>query len=349
MARFLVLGGGRQGRIIASDLAGDHDVTVVDVAPVSLGNAKSLQHDLAHPETLVGTMRDYDVVVGALPARLGFAAAQAAIQARRHYVDLSYYVEDAALLHHAAQRAGVAVMPDCGLAPGLSNLIAGRALAMRKPVEVNIQVGGFAVDSKRPYGYVITWSPEDLHDEYLRPARIIRDGKVAEVPALSGLETINIPGVGPVEAFFTDGLRTLLSEAKPKVGRPRVRNMTEKTMRWPGHVEAVKPLIANGTLVQELTEKCSEGQDIVVFRVQCDKDVVTMVDRGRDGMSAMARTTALTCAAFARWVASGRMQYAGVVPPEKLAEDHDAYQFILDTLKVRGIAFDPPYPFVRPQ
>ena len=124
--------------------------------------------------------------------------------------------------------------------------------------------------------------------------------------------------------------------------------MTEKTMRWPGHVAAMKPLIANGTLLKELTEKCREGADLVVFRVQVDNDVVTMVERARDGMSAMARTTALTCAAFARWVAAGKMQFAGVVPPEKLATDHAAYQFILDTLRGRGIAFDPPYPFLQP-
>jgi saccharopine dehydrogenase-like NADP-dependent oxidoreductase len=349
MARIIILGGGRQGRIIANDLTGDHDVTVTDVATVNLPGVRSIQRDLSRPLELVGTLHEYDVVVGALPGRLGFAAAQAAVKAKRHYVDLSYYIEDAAQLHGAALAAGVAIVPDCGLAPGLSNLIAGRALATRRPKEINIQVGGFAADPKKPYGYVITWSPEDLLDEYLRPARIIRDGKVVEVPALSGLEIVKIPGVGDVEAFFTDGLRTLLSEANPPVGVPRIKNMTEKTMRWPGHVEAVKPLIATGTLVKELTEKCREGADLVVFRVQVDGDVVTMVNRARDGMSAMARTTALTCAAFARWVAAGKMQFTGVVPPEKLATDQAAYQFILDTLRVRGIAFHPPYPFVRPQ
>src|SRR5438045_5707301 len=174
-----------------------------------------MQRDLSRPLELVGALQEYEVVVGALPARLGFAAAQAAVKAKRHYVDLSYYSENAALLHGAAQAAGVAIMPDCGLAPGLSNLIAGRALATRKPKEINIQVGGFAADPKKPYGYVITWSPEDRPDDFLRPARIIRDGKVVEVPALSGLEIIKIPGVGDVEAFVHHGLRTLLADANP--------------------------------------------------------------------------------------------------------------------------------------
>src|SRR5204863_4935990 len=97
---------------------------------------------------------------GELPARLGFAAAQAAVKAKRHYVDLSYYIEDAAQLHGAALAAGVAIVPDCGLAPGLSNLIAGRALATRKPKEIDIQVGGFAADPKTPSASVITWPPE---------------------------------------------------------------------------------------------------------------------------------------------------------------------------------------------
>src|SRR5438552_5987662 len=233
MARIIILGGGRQGRIIANDLPGDHDVTVADVATVNLPGVRSMQRDLSRPLELVGTLHEYDLVVGALPGRLGFAAAQAAVKAKRHYVDLSYYIEDAVQLHGAALAAGVAIVPDCGLAPGLSNLIAGRALATRKPKEINIQVGGFAADPKKPYGYVITWSPEDLLDEYVRPARIIRDGKVVEVAALSGLEIIKIPGVGDVEAFFTDGLRTLLSEANPPVGVPRIKNMNEKTMRWP--------------------------------------------------------------------------------------------------------------------
>src|SRR5207253_3544278 len=152
MARIIILGGGRQGRIIANDLAGDHDVTVADVAAVNLPGVRSMQRDLSRPLELVGTLREYDVVVGALPARLGFVAAQAAVMAKRHYVDLSFYIEDPAQLHRAAQAAGVAIMPDCGLAPGLSNLIAGRALATRNPQEISIYGGGFAADPKKPHG-----------------------------------------------------------------------------------------------------------------------------------------------------------------------------------------------------
>jgi len=98
MARIIILGGGRQGRIIANDLTGDHDVTVADVATVNLPGVRSMQRDLSRPLELVGALHEYDVVVGALPGRLGFAAAQAAVKAKRHYVDLSYYIEDAAQL-----------------------------------------------------------------------------------------------------------------------------------------------------------------------------------------------------------------------------------------------------------
>lgn len=341
MARIIILGGGRQGSIIARDLAGDNEVTVVDPREVGIPGVRSLRMSISD-HGIVSTLREHDLVVGALPARLGYAAAQAAIEAKRSFVDVAFYAEDAAQLHEPARRANIAILPDCGLAPGLSNLIVGRAFATRAPKEVHVQVGGVARDPKRPYGYAITWSPEDLLDEYVRPARIIQHGKAVSVPALSGLERIKIDGVGEMEAFFTDGLRTLLSY------EGRVVNMTEKTLRWPGHVEAVKPLLASGTLAQELGDECSSGEDLVVFRIQVDKDVVTMVDTARGGLSAMARTTALTTAIFARWVAQGRMMFTGLVPPERLAADHDAYHFILDQLKVRGINFNPPYPFVRP-
>src|ERR1051326_6573434 len=94
MARIIVLGGGRQARIIANALAGDHDVTVADVAAVNLLGVHSIQRDLSRPLELVGTLHEYDVVVGALPARLGFPAAQAAVEAQRPDVELSYYLED---------------------------------------------------------------------------------------------------------------------------------------------------------------------------------------------------------------------------------------------------------------
>src|SRR5437899_1427719 len=150
MARILVLGGGRQGRVIASDLTRHAEVSVADVRPVALAGVKWIEADLSSRDALVRAIRDHDLAVGALPSKLGYRAAQAAIEAKRSYVDIAFYAEDPAPLHREAQKAGVAILPDCGLAPGISNLIVGQALARGKPDELHIQVGGVAADPKRP-------------------------------------------------------------------------------------------------------------------------------------------------------------------------------------------------------
>ena len=341
MARILVAGGGRQGRVIAKDLAQDHDVTVADVQQVSVPGVKSVAADLSNSQTLAELMREHDMAVGALPAALGFAAAKAAIAARRNYVDVSFYSEDAYSLEAQAKAAGIAIVPDCGLAPGLSNLLAGRAQAARRRKAIHIQVGGVAQDPARPYGYVISWAPSDLWDEYTRPARFRRNNQVETLPVFSEMETISIDGVGDFEAFLTDGCRTLLSLDVPDV--------TENTMRWPGHVEAIQALIADATLVEEFKAKCTAGDDLVVFRVQADDEIVTMVDRPRDGLSAMARTTALTCAAFARWMATGNLTATGVVAAEVVGADPQAFRFILEVLARHDIRMNPSFPFLPQQ
>lgn len=338
MKRILVLGGGKQGRVIAQELAHDHRVTLADLNPPDLPGILSLQTDLSEPSAIVSLMREHDMAVGALPAALGFEAAKAAIRAQRHYVDLAFYPEDAYQLDEEAKAAGIAILPDCGLAPGISNLVAGRAQAKQKRQAIHIQVGGVAKDKNRPYGYVVTWAPTDLLDEFHRPARIRRNNRVETLPAMSEMETIRIDGVGEFEAFLTDGCRTLLQLDVPEI--------TEKTMRWPGHIDSIRPLLQQGTLIDELKRQCSEGEDMVVFRVQADDEVVTMVDQAQNGLSAMARTTALTCAAFTRWVASGRLTMTGVIAPEQLGADEEAYRFILKALLKHDIRLQPQFPFL---
>jgi lysine 6-dehydrogenase len=338
MSRILVLGGGRQGRVVAKELAADHEVSVVDLQRTDVPGTRAIVADLSDPTVVERLLSEHELGVGALPARLGFMATQAAIAARRNYVDMAFYPEDAYSLDAEAKRAKVSILPDCGLAPGLSNLVTGRAVAQKKPSAVHIQVGGVAADRTRPYGYVITWAVEDLMDEYRRPARIVSGGKITTKPALSGVENIAIEGVGTMEAFYTDGLRTLLNLD--------VSEMSEKTLRWPGHADAVRPLVASGRLVAELRSKCQEGDDLVVFRVQVDQDVVTMVDRPRGSLSAMSRTTAFSCAAFTRWLATGQVKQTGVIAPESLGRDADAYKAILDVIAKYDIVMSPQYPFL---
>lgn len=333
MKKIVVLGGGRQGRVIAADLAKHAKVSVADVRRVDVPGATPIEADLSDPEALVRVIREHDLAVGALPSKLGYAAARAAVDARRNYVDIAFYAEDPAPLHRDAKKAGVAVMPDCGLAPGISNLVVGRALARGTPDEIHIQVGGVAADPTRPYGYVVTWSLDDLLEEYTRPARIVRGGKVVTLPVFSENVRIQVDGVGEMESFLTDGLRTLLDCG--------VREMTEKTLRWPGHVDAIRPLVAKGRLVEELRAKCSEGDDLVVLLIDVvrggKREEVRLVDRAQGGLTAMARTTALTCAAFARWAADGGVRETGVVPPERIGRDEKSVRFVLDALAAHGM------------
>ncbi len=344
--RILVLGGGAQGRVVATDLArtlpGDR-VTVADLRDPklpALPNLAWVEADCSGPTATARLMRDHDFAVGALPARLGYGAMRAAIEAGRDLVDVSFCAEDALALEADARAARVAILPDCGLAPGLSNLTVGEMLSRHgTPDEIMIMVGGVSQDPARPYGYVVTWSVEDLLEEYTRPARIVSGGRRATVPVFSGYERVPVDGVGEMEAFYSDGLRTLLDTV------PGVREMGEKTLRWPGHAEAVRPLVAAGRLVEELRARCTEPEpsDLAALRIALRwggrERLVTLVERADPvaRMSAMARTTACTCSVVAQLVASGAAIERGIQPLERVGRDLGAAAFIHERLAERGV------------
>lgn len=344
--KILVLGAGAQGRVIASDLArsrpGD-SITVADVqAPrlAALPNLRGIVADLSDEATIERLLREHDLGVGALPSHLGTGAMRAAIAAGRNLVDVSFAAEDALDLDGAARGAGVTIVPDCGLAPGLSHLIVGRMLATGgKPDELNILVGGVAADPRAPYGYVVTWAVDDLLEEYVRPARVVRDGRVVERPAFDELERIEIDGVGEMEAFLSDGLRTLLFTVDG------VPTMSEKTLRWPGHVAAVRPLVDNGTLVEEFRRRCvaDPARDLVVMSVRARRgaahESIGFVSRHDEatGLTAMSRTTALTTSVVAQLAAEGGLRVKGVTPLEIVARDAQAYEFIVRGMAARGV------------
>ena len=344
--KILVLGGGAQGRVIARDLAHslrDAHVTVADLTAPSLPalpNLATVEADLSDRAATARLLRDYDLGVGALPSRLGFGAVQAAIEAGRSLVDVSFCAENPLPLDDAARAAGITIAPDCGLAPGLSHLLVGHYAATEgTPDEVLIMVGGVAEDASRPYGYVVTWSLDDLLEEYVRPARLVRDGAPAEVPAFSGLEHVTIAGVGEMEAFYSDGLRTLIETL------PGVREMGEKTLRWPGHADAVRPLVESGNLLVELRRRCvaNPPRDLVVLEVRLGwgdrRRAVSMVDRydPATGLTAMARTTAFTTSVVAQLAARGGLREKGVQPLERVARDEKAYEFLGGELESRGV------------
>lgn len=349
MARILVLGGGAQGRVIAGDLSQslpDATVQVADIVTPPLPQRPNLswvEADASRPGALASLLAGADLVVGALPSRLGDAAMRAAIAAGRPMVDVSFAAESPLLLHDAARAAGAYLIPDCGLAPGLSHLVAGRLASEHgRPESLTIYVGGVAQDRSAPYGYVVTWSPDDLLEEYVRPARFRRGGKLTELPVFSEHEVFEISGVGEMESFLSDGLRTLLETL------PEIPDMEEKTLRWPGHVEAVQPLLREGRFVEEIRAKCQTKppRDLVVLLVRArwrDRAAETLlVDRYDEasGLSAMSRTTALTTAVVAQWAARGRLRETGVLPLELLARDPAFYDFVVDEMGQRGVAIE---------
>jgi lysine 6-dehydrogenase len=342
----IVLGGGQQGRVIASDLARSLPEARIDVADIrepklpEAGNLRWVEADCSDGAAAARLMSGYDLAVGALPSRFGYGTMQAAIEAKRPLVDVSFSAENPLALDAEARAAGVAIVPDCGLAPGLSHLAAGNAATQGPIEELVIYVGGVAQDASRPYGYVVTWSLEDLLEEYVRPARFVRGGETVTLPVFSEMERVQVDGAGEMEAFLSDGLRTAIDTF------PGVPAMEERTLRWPGHVEAIRPLVESGRFLAEFREKCvvDEPRDLValVVRVRWKdgrRERLTLVDRWDDAtkQTAMSRTTALTTAVTAQLVARGGARDAGVHPLEHVGRDEAAYRFIVDQLAARGV------------
>jgi lysine 6-dehydrogenase len=186
----------------------------------------------------------------------------------------------------------------------------------------------------------VTWSVDDLIEEYTRPARIRENGRRRRVPALSGVESVRVPGVGTLEAFFSDGLRTLLQTIP-------ARDMTEKTLRWPGHAARMQTLSDLGFLAHAdvaapiLAEAWTRprARDLVVLDVVVDGRRATLVERGGRAMTAMTKTTALTCAAVAEMAARGGLRATGVVTMEALGADPTIYPALRRSLQARGVVW----------
>jgi len=332
------------------------------VSKISRDNVSWIQTDASNHRELVKTLKRFDLTVGALPGSMGFQACKAAIAAKVDMVDVSYMPEDVMALNKAALKAKICVVPDCGMSPGLSNMLVGHAVSRLDRVEsVHILNGGLPKKPIPPLGYVITWSVKDLIDMYTRKVTIIKEGRAKRVEALSGLEETTFPGVGKLEAFYTDGLRTLLHTVKD------AKDMWEKTLRYPGHVQKIellktlgyfneKPVKIGNISVspRELSAKLLENKlkmtvvpDIVAMRVEVSgirngrKAMYSyrMLDRydGKHQVTAMARTTAYTTSIVAQLLAKKAIEEKGVIPPEKLGMKDKLYKKFMNEVKKRGI------------
>ncbi len=370
--KVVVLGAGRVGGAIAIDLAKDaeFEVRVADRDPRLLERLQA-RHGIAGDRVdfsvegaTARAVAKADLVVSAVPGFLGYRTLQTVIEARKRVVDIAFFPEDPFTLNDLARANGVTALVDCGVAPGMSNLLVGRESArLDRTTRVRIYVGGLPTVRVLPYEYKAGFSPIDVIEEYTRPSRVVEAGELRVKPALSDVEFIEVEGIGTLEAFVTDGLRTLL-ETIP------CSDMAEKTLRYPGHAERMrllrdsgfldaKPIDVNGALVRPvdvaaallfpLWEMKDGDEDITVMRIVVDGEVggravriaYTLADRfdRATATSSMARTTGYTAAMAVRMLAKGLFREAGVVPPESVGRNEDCVRFLLAGLAERGIVY----------
>jgi saccharopine dehydrogenase-like NADP-dependent oxidoreductase len=368
--KILTIGCGYIGSVLARHLSkkiptaaiiiSDARSEVAEKVSVSINrkNVQPFHLNLYNYNRLVEIMKDFDLVVGLTPGKVGYQTIKAAVEAGVSMVDLSYLPEDPRFFDSRASKANITIIPDCGVAPGLSNILVGRACSLLERVtNIRMFVGGLPQVRVPPLEYKITWSVEDLLEEYVRDAKIIVGGKIVEVKALDGLEELEFPGLGVLEAFYTDGLRTLHHTI------PGVENMWEKTLRYSGHAEKIKLLRAFGFFDEKGINGISPRRFLsALFKEKLSlpkvKDLLAMkieVEGQKNGVktgysyhlldyhdektsvSAMGRTTAYTASAVIRLLIDNTIKEKGVVPPEILGMNEKIFRKIMTELKRDGI------------
>ena len=368
--KIIVLGAGLVGNVIARDLAEDSEnqVSIVDVNQEILDKLTSnydlngICADLSNINIISNLVKDFDLVIGALPGFLGYQTLKTVIEAGKNIVDISFFEEDPFSLDELAKEKGVTAVVDCGIAPGLSNIVLGYIDSiLEDTLSFLCFVGGLPVERDWPFEYKAPFSPTDVIAEYIRLARYVEDSEVVIKPALSEPELIDFPEVGTLEAFNTDGLRSLLRTMN-------IPYMKEKTLRYPGHIEIMKIFRETGffnkdavnvngkdIIPLEITSKLlfdnwklNEGdEDLTVLRIMIVgikegkkvKYSYNMVDRydKEKGIISMARTTGYTCTAVARQIIQGNFTRKGICPPEFVGQNEEVYDAIIEDLFKRNV------------
>lgn len=356
------------GRTMAVDLSKDHAVTSVDrdkqaLEQLSSQNIQTQTADLSDKAAVQTIIADADLVVGAVPGFMGYQTLKWVIEAGKDIVDISFFPEDPFGLDELAKEKGVVAVMDAGVAPGMSNIIAGYHNERMDVQEFVCYVGGLPTERKWPYEYKAPFSPIDVIEEYLRPSRLVLNGELHEKEALSEPEILEFPGVGELEAFNTDGLRTLIKTMN-------IPNMKEKTLRYPGHIELMRVLRETGFFnytemqvgesrirpidltTQLLFPKWKLGEAEEEFTVM--QILVRGTENGRSvsyqydlldrydaatGASSMSRTTGYTCTAISRLVLDGDYRQTGVSPPEFVGKSETCFNKLLALLEQRGVHY----------
>lgn len=356
-----VMGAGLMGKEAARDLVGSDGVDQVVIADVDLSKAEQVVHHLSDPKIsaayldatddnqLADFMKDFDVVINALFYTFNEKVAKTAIKVGVNSVDLGGHIGHATdkvlAMREEAKQAGVTLIPDLGVAPGMINILSGYGVSQLDETDsIKLMVGGIPVKPEPPFGYNHVFSMEGVFDHYTDPSLVIRDGKKMEIPSLSEIETVYFDHFGPLEAFHTAGGTSTLS-----LTYPHLKNLEYKTIRYPGHAEKFQLLVDLG-LTSKDTVVDVGGQSVsardVLLKVLDpivdlrDKDDVVLlrviVTGLKDGeresrifemttfndknhrVTAMARSTAYTISAVAQMIGRGDISEKGVFAPESI-------------------------------
>lgn len=353
--KIVVLGAGRVGKVIASDLSKDFEVTSADISQSALESlgarfpVKTRVTDLADRQAIGEMIRHADLVVCAVPGFMGFQTLKTILEHGKNVVDISFFAEDAFELDELARSRGVVAAVDCGVAPGISDYLAGLHAGQMQIEHFEFLIGGLHFHRTGPNAYLPTFSPVDVWEEYTRPARYVRDGKLVTMPPLSEPELVDFHMGGHdlvLEAFNTDGLRSLITTMKG-----RIPNMREKTLRFPGHIGYIRHLQETGKPWTPETWKPGEDEDeFTIMRInfrgsqQGQPKTITynmFVTRDeKTGFSSMSRSTGYSCTGVARCVLDGRYGRKGISPPSYIGEAPGCAERILKHLTERGVVVE---------
>jgi len=371
--KIAVLGAGMVGRAIAIDLSKNHEVTSFDISDKSLDilekknnnrkgsyPIKTIVTELSKYHNYPEILKDFDFVVTAVPGFMGYKTLEAVIKSKKNVVDISFFPEDALQLNKLAKENGVTAIVDCGVAPGMSNLILGYLNSKMRISSFDCLVGGLPKARVKPFEYKAPFSPIDVLEEYTRPARYVENGCVVTKPAMSDTELINFEEVGTLESFNTDGLRSILTTMS------HIPNMKEKTLRYPGHISLMKSLFDAGFLDTKpvnisgeeispmkftsavLFDKWKLGpreEEFTLMDIKVTSESKTINYRlfseydKLSETSSMARTTGYTACAALDMLINKLWTTTGVFPPELIGHNEKCFNHIINYLKARGINY----------
>ncbi len=364
MKEILVLGGGRVGSAIAFDLSSNYSVTVADINQSTLDklnkkyNLKTIQCDCSKSHKLEEIVNTYDLIISAVPGFMGYSTLKTIIESNKSVVDISFFPENALELDKLAKKHNVTALVDFGVAPGLGNILFGYYDNLMNIQSYKCYVGGLPKEKKLPFEYKAPFSPIDVIEEYTRPARLFKNHQIITKEPLTDLEIIKFKTNEDLEAFNTDGLRSLLYTMS------HVPNMIEKTLRYPGHAKKIQLLKDIGLfskekislknnhytpieITAELLKKDwflkEKDEEFTVMRIILEgenkKTTIDLFDEynNETNITSMARTTGYTCTAGVNILLNNLFNKKGVFPPELIGKENQCYNFIINYLNERQV------------